>query len=85
MSAWIASSKFNGWSETGLAFGMNYLPMTRLIARSSLNTSSEHVSAVAYSASCYDWAGEEVSAAVLRSRHELRGVHGATVATDRGR
>jgi len=54
MIAFIASSKLNGWSETGLAFGIEHLPMVSVVAHSSADTSSEYASAAAYSASCYE-------------------------------
>ena len=52
MSTFMASSKLNGWSETGLAFGM-IPPMVDGVEHSSLGTSSEHASAAACSAFCY--------------------------------
>ena len=54
MSTLMASSKLNGWSETGLAFGMIGPPMASGVEHSSLGTSSEHASAAACSAFCYD-------------------------------
>ena len=53
MSTSIACSKLNGWSETGLALPM-VPPMIDGVERSSLGTSSEHASAAACSAFCYD-------------------------------
>ena len=53
MSALMASSKLNGWSETGLAFGIQP-PLVGGVAHSSLGISSERASAVACSACCYD-------------------------------
>ena len=49
----IASSKLNGWSETGLALGL-IPPMANTSEYSFADTSPEHPSADAYSASCYD-------------------------------
>ena len=53
MSTSIACSKVSGWSDTGFAFGITYPPMAKGVAHSSLDTSSEHASAVACSAFCY--------------------------------
>src|SRR5438093_7413806 len=54
ISALMASSKLNGKSDTGFALGIGRLQMASVIGRSSLRISSEHVSAGACSASCYD-------------------------------
>ena len=53
MSTSIACSKLNGKSETGFAFDIAP-PMATGVEYSSLRTSSEHVSAAACSAFCYD-------------------------------
>lgn len=53
MSTSIACSKLNGKSDTGFAFGMRP-PWANGVAHSSLGISSEHASAVACSAFCYD-------------------------------
>jgi hypothetical protein len=54
MRTLIASSKFSGFKETGFAFGIYDLPMASAIAHSSPHILSEHASAAARSASCYD-------------------------------
>lgn len=71
ISACIASSKLNGWSETGLAFGMMEPPMTNAVEHSSLRTSSEHVSAGACSASCYNRTEQVRFFAVVMTEREL--------------
>lgn len=48
----MASSKLNGQSDTGLAFGI-CPPMASGVEHSSIHTSSEHALPVAYSAVCY--------------------------------
>ena len=52
MSAFIASSNVNGGAN-GFAFGMMNPPMANKVIHSPADTSSEHVSAAACSASCY--------------------------------
>src|SRR6266850_4541287 len=54
MSISMACSKLSGWSETGLAFGIGCPPMAKRVVRSWADTSSEHASAAACSAFCYD-------------------------------
>ena len=54
MSISMACSKLSGKSETGFAFGIECPPMAKRVARSWADTSSEHASAGACSASCYD-------------------------------
>lgn len=50
----MASSKLNGNSETGLAFGMGEPPMAALAVRSSRHILAEHAVSVACSASRYN-------------------------------
>lgn len=52
MMALIASSKLNGWSEMGFAFGISP-PMANAFEHSSPRTSSEPALPVACSAACY--------------------------------
>jgi hypothetical protein len=54
MSALMASSKLNGWSETGFAFGIEGPPLANAFAHSLADISSEHASAAACSASHYE-------------------------------
>ena len=70
MSALIASSKLNGWSETGLAFGM-VPPMVNAVEHSWADTASKHTSAVAYSASCYNRVEQVRFFAVVMPEREL--------------
>lgn len=71
MIAPIASSKLNGWSETGFAFGMMAPPMVNATASPSVHTSSEHASPATCSASCYDRAKDIRFLAVVVTEREL--------------
>jgi len=72
MSALIASSKLNGWSETGFAFGI-VPPGAAQAARSWDDTSSENALPAAFSASCYYFREDVLIRAVvipeLKFRH----------------
>ncbi len=70
MSAVMASSKLNGWSETGFAFGIGP-PMANVVAHSSLRTSSEPALPVANSAVCYDCIKDVSILAVVMSERDL--------------
>ena len=50
----MTCSKLSGCNETGFAFGIAYPPMASSFVHSPLGTSSEHASAAACSAFCYD-------------------------------
>lgn len=52
MSTFIASSKLNGWSEIGFAFGI-FPPTVSVVEHFSPDTSSEPAVPVACSAACY--------------------------------
>ena len=54
ISTSMACSKLNGWSETGLAFGMINLLKARMIVCSPLCTASEHASTASCSALRHD-------------------------------
>jgi len=69
----MASSKLSGWSETGLAFGMRP-PMATGVVHSSLDISSEHASAVAYSACCYHLRKNVGIISIVMTERELRQV-----------
>lgn len=69
----IASSKLNGQSETGLAFGIQP-PMANGAEHSSLHTSSEHAVPVAYSAVCYHRREDVGVLPVVMTERELRQV-----------
>jgi hypothetical protein len=71
MSISIACSKLNGKSDTGFAFGMRP-PLANAIVHSSLRTSSEHASAAACSAFCYDIRKDVWILPVIVSVRELR-------------
>ena len=68
----MACSKLSGWSETGFAFGMCLPPMASGAAYSSPRISSEHASAVACSASCYDTGKDVRILPVVMPVRELR-------------
>jgi hypothetical protein len=53
MSAFMASSKFNGCKETGLAFGINPPPTANAIEHYALGVLAENALPAAFSASCY--------------------------------
>jgi hypothetical protein len=67
----MTSSKLNGWSEIGFAFGM-VPPSAALAARSSVHTSCWHASNLACSAFCYHIAKDVRILAVVVSVAEFR-------------
>lgn len=74
MIAVIASSKLNGQSETGLAFGINPPVMASVVEHSSPDTSSEHAVPAACSAVCYHGRKDIRILAVVMTERELRQV-----------
>lgn len=74
MNAWMASSKLSGWSETGLALGIDSPCMTSAIVQAPLCISSEHASAGACSASCYDGPKDVRVLALIVPKRKLRQV-----------
>ena len=73
MSTLMASSKLNGWSEIGLAFGIAP-PMVTEVEHFPLGTSSEHASAAACSAFCYDGRKDVGILPVVMTEGKLRQV-----------
>jgi len=78
----IASSKLNGCSEIGLAFGIRRLPMASAIGHSSLHILAEHVSAGACSASCHDRSEDVRILALIMPEGKLRQIQRQIVLAD---